>query len=73
MAHTHAGLYSWYNKTLNKAFYFEDKELLENQRYNLNQDCVNIESDRVLSKKQRSKGPSKALQSRVHKNIIKNG
>lgn len=66
MAHSHKGLYSWYNETLKKAFYWEEKELLDNQRYTLAHKCINIESDRTISKKQMLKGPSKSLVKRIH-------
>lgn len=67
MAHTHKAKYSWYNKTTKKAYYWEDKELLNSQRRN-NEDCVNVESDILISKKQMDKGPSQALRDRVTQN-----
>lgn len=68
MAHTHPAKYSWYNTTTKKSHYWEDKEVLNFQRRN-GEECVNVESDILISKKQMSKGPSKALIQRVTKNI----
>lgn len=59
--------YSWYNKTENKIYLWEDKELLNYQRMN-NNVCVNVERDN-LSKKQMLKGPSKAMLKRLNTNV----
>jgi len=60
--------YCWYNLTLNKPFYYEDKELLNYQRNEKDHKCVNVESYVRISKKQMRK-PNKALDKRLHNNI----
>ena len=64
--HYQTAKYSWYNKTLKEAFFWESKDLLNYQRMN-GDECVNVEADRLSSKKEMSKGISKALQNRVLK------
>lgn len=65
MAYTHKGLYSWYNYTMEKAYYWKDKHILEHQR-NQCEICINIEVDYIIKHKQIIKGPSKALINRVN-------
>ena len=66
--HYQTAKYSWYNKTLKEAFFWESKDLLNYQRMN-GYECVNVEADRLSSKKEMSKGISKALQNRVFEGI----
>lgn len=66
--HTHKAKYSWYNINERKAYYWEDKELLQYQRNSLQQECINVENDAIISKKQMRKGIPEALRKRVNKN-----
>ena len=68
MSHYQQAKYSWYNKTTGIAYYWEDKEQLNYQRNYLKEECINVEVDTRISKKQMSKGPSEALKSRINKN-----
>lgn len=71
MARTHKGLYSWYNYTTEKAYYWKDKCILQEQR-NQCEICINVEADYTITEKQMSKGPSKALINRVNKKTLIN-
>lgn len=62
--------YSWYNIAQNKPFYWEDKEILNQQRDN-GDECINVEMDMFLTKRKIAKGIPKAIIQRVNKGIKK--
>ena len=45
--HYQIAKYSWYNKTLKEAFFWESKDLLNYQRMN-GDECVNVEAGKLV-------------------------